>query len=487
MTSSIGFAHSNRLDDATLSGGTWESAHPLAAMQGDYASLATVARSESAAAVDSTFDMAFDAPVTGRVFFIPAHNVTSAGTIRVRAGTTLGDDDAGDSGVLPAWPFTPLEGDFDGSHFGIFVVFPAEITAQYLRVNISDPTNPDGFIQISRPFWGPMFLPAISPTKLDDDWMPSFSVVERTQTGTPWIAEVPPKRAVGLSFDALTFPEASQLHEIVRTHNTARELVYVPHRSDRAAMQQYGFLALLRSLGAFRYAFWKHKGIAIGFDEYGGAPITNVYAPAPPPSPPAGDYFLDNFTDTNGTAIEAHTPNEAPSGFVWDVYSSPNATIESNQLDYGDALEENGYSGGVLKHPSGNTFTVALPYTVTLTGLHTEDVGEFFSLASIDGNGFDHKEDGNGWFTVFLQDGAAWARVVDTTGAFNVLMTLPASRDAQHTVELLVTATTVQLVVDGTPLTAEAIENPPVTFTTVDVYLGVPGDKVSSASIQPST
>jgi hypothetical protein len=273
MASSIGIGYSNRLDDATLSGGAWRVGFPLAAMQGVYASLASVARSVTAAAADSTFDMSFAAPVTGRVFLIPASNIGSAGTIRVQAGTTLGASDAADSGVLSARPFTPQVGGYAGHHYGIFVVFPAEITAQYIRVSISDTSNPAGYIQISRPFWGPMFVPAISPTKLDDDWMPSLSVVERTQTGTPWIDEVPPLRAATLNFAALTYAEASLLHEIQFTHTTARELVYVPHRFNRAALQQYGFLALQKALGKFDYAFWQHKGITLALEEYGGAPL----------------------------------------------------------------------------------------------------------------------------------------------------------------------------------------------------------------------
>jgi hypothetical protein len=271
MTSSIGIAHSNRLDDATLSGGDWASGYPLAALQGVYHSLAGVARSNSALAAATTFDMSFDAPVTGRVLFIPASNISSAGTIRVTCGTTLGDDDEADSGVLTAWPFTPMS--YDGHHFGIFVVFPAEVAAQFVRVAISDTANPARYVQISRPFWGPMFLPSISPTKLDDDWMPSLSVVERTQTGTPWTSKVHPLRRVGLVFSALTYPEASQLHEVMRLHDTASELVYVASRDDRAVQQQFGFMGLLRELSRFDYAFYRHKGIALGLDQIGGAPL----------------------------------------------------------------------------------------------------------------------------------------------------------------------------------------------------------------------
>lgn len=274
MTSSIGIGHSNLIDSSTLSGGGWASGFSLANLQGFYGrSLASVARSESTDAADTIIDMDHGSARTAQLLWIPAHNLSSSATIVLERGTTPGGTDVYAGDELPAWPFVPLDGVYSGRHFGVGVVMPAANAARYTRVRIFNTTNPGGFIQVSRPFIGPLFLPAISPVKLDADWMPSLSTVERIQSGADWVDSRPPLRRASIVFGALTYDEGSQLHEIVRLHETSREVVYLAHRNDRARMQQYSFLALLRELSRLDYPFWQHNGIALGFDQRGGAPL----------------------------------------------------------------------------------------------------------------------------------------------------------------------------------------------------------------------
>jgi hypothetical protein len=270
MTSSIGIAHSNLIDDATLSttGDPWSN---LTYLQNRALSL--VARSASADAADTIIDIDHGSAETAQVLWMTAHNLSSSATFVIERGTTPGGTDVYAGNEMPAWPFTPLNGVYSGRHFGFGDVMASANSARYTRLRVLNSTNPAGYVQMGRPFIGPAFFPAISPTKLDADWMPSLSTIERTEFGADWVDPRSPKRRAGIVFGALTYEEGSELHEIQRLHDTTGEVVYIAHRTDRARMQQFGFLGLFRELTVMQYPFHRHNGIALGFEERGGAPL----------------------------------------------------------------------------------------------------------------------------------------------------------------------------------------------------------------------
>lgn len=270
MASSIGIGHSNLIDDATLStpGDPWSN---LAYLQNRALSL--VARSASADAADTIIDIDLGSARTLQVLWFTAHNLSSSATFVIECGTTLGGTDVYAGNEMPAWPFTPLNGVYSGRHFGFGLVMPAANSARWTRLRIINSTNPAGYFQLGRIFIGPAFFPAISPTKLDADWMPSLSTVERTEYGADSVDPRSPLRRAAVTFPALTEDEGSELHEIVRLHETTGEVVYIADRNDRARMQQYGFLAMFRELSKLEYPFYRHNGIALSFDERGGAPL----------------------------------------------------------------------------------------------------------------------------------------------------------------------------------------------------------------------
>lgn len=270
MASTIGIGYSNLIDSATLSapGAAWSN---LAYLQNRALSL--VATSASADAADTIIDIDHGSARTAQVVWITGHNLSSSATFVIERGTTLGGTDVYAGNELPAWAFTPLNGVYSGRRYGFGDVMASANSARYTRVRILNSTNPAGSVWLSRPFIGPMFLPAISPTKLDADWQPSFSVVERTEFGADLVDSRPPLRRAGIVFGALTYDEGDQLHEIKGLHETTGEVVYVAHRHDRARMQRYGFLATFQALNKLEYPFHKHNGIALGFDERGGAPL----------------------------------------------------------------------------------------------------------------------------------------------------------------------------------------------------------------------
>lgn len=270
MTSPIGIGYNSRTNSATLTGGAPASGYPLANLQNR--ALSMVWRSDSADAADSIIDWNHGSAVSAQVLWVHGHNLSSSATFVLERGTTQGSTDVYAGEELPVWSFAPLDGIYSGRHFGFGLVMPSANSAAWSRLRIINTTNPDGYAQISSAFLGPGFFPGWPPTKLEDDWMPSFSTVERLNNGADWVSKRRPLRAVSLVFGALTYEEGSDLKEIVRIHDTSTEVVYIADRNDRARQQQDSFLGLIKELSKLEYPFWQHNGVALGFEERGGAP-----------------------------------------------------------------------------------------------------------------------------------------------------------------------------------------------------------------------
>lgn len=257
------FAYENLVDDATLSGGSWEVAHPLAQLQ--ERELAAYARSSTSSPVDTKIILDHGSAKSARCFGIFAHNITDpTATITVTRGTTSGGSEVYAGSAVSCWPFTPLS--YDGAAFGIIVVTP-ETSARYTMIEIST----SAVVRIGRLFVGSIFSPARGSDKRTDDWL-SMSSVDRTESGADWVASRPSLRSASLAFPVLKRSEKSLVQEIIRTHGTTGECVFLGDITSQSEMQQSGFLALMRQLSALEYPFYDHNAVAIGFDERGGAP-----------------------------------------------------------------------------------------------------------------------------------------------------------------------------------------------------------------------
>jgi len=261
------FAYGNLVDSSTLSGGSWDAAHPLTQLQ--LRELAAYAKSSTASPADTQFIIDHGSAKAAQCFAIVAHNITDpAATITISRGTTSGGSDVYAGAPVACWPFAPLDDDRDGAHFPIVVVTPQPTTARYTTIAISTSDR----VRIGRPFIGPIFAPAIGVTRRTNDWLPDFSSVERTESGADWVTARPRLRHPGIEYRALSRAEGSLLQEIQRTHGTTAEVFYLGNIFDRADTQQHGCLALLRQLSPLESAFFGHNAVALGFDERGGAP-----------------------------------------------------------------------------------------------------------------------------------------------------------------------------------------------------------------------
>jgi len=261
------FAYGNLVDDATLSGGSWEVAHPLSELQ--ERELAVYAKSSTSSSADTTIILDHGSAKAAQCFALIAHNIVDpAATITINRGTTSGGGEVYSGSAVDCWPFAPINDDYDGAVFPIIVVTPAATTARYTQITIST----SAVVRIGRLFVGPVFATEIGITKRTDDWLPDLSTVDRTESGADWVVARPRLRHSVIEYGALSRAEASLMAEVQRTHGVTGEVMFLPDTTSPAETQQFGFLAMFRQLSALESPFWNHNSIAIGFDERGGAP-----------------------------------------------------------------------------------------------------------------------------------------------------------------------------------------------------------------------
>jgi hypothetical protein len=149
---------------STAAGGSWRAAWPLANMK--VLPMSLVARSTTAAAVDTRFQVSFASPTPVQMLGLIGHNCSIAATMRYRL---YGDSamtellhDTGDVEVWPrVYPFGTLDwydprwwnGKWSAAQIAQYnACTPLWLARRYrvkaIDVTIIDPANPDGYVQI---------------------------------------------------------------------------------------------------------------------------------------------------------------------------------------------------------------------------------------------------------------------------------------------------------------------------------------------------
>lgn len=264
--SNICFAYPNRVDEAVLSSSVaWQATLPLANLQDRV--LSRVARSTG---VGIAPDIALDLQRARRIgaVALARHNLSVGARVRVR-----GDDAVDmttpiyDSGWVDVWPagMIPLELlEWEEDNFWLgtvseetragyrapFVHLFDAVYARYWRIDIRDPLNADGWVQIGRLVIADTWVPEVNFTRsgaslgFDDR-----SLVMETLGGTEYFDERAKFRTQRLALDWLSEAEAlnAQL-DMQRLLGVTRELLVVPNPADRVNLPRTAFLARVQRL-----------------------------------------------------------------------------------------------------------------------------------------------------------------------------------------------------------------------------------------------
>ncbi|WP_155773700.1 hypothetical protein [Methylorubrum extorquens] len=256
---------------ATLSGGNWaQGSLRLANVQTPY--FAEVARSASTQAADTQFTVDFGVYTAIAGIALGGCQVTSVARYRVRAFY----DDASsvvvyDSG-LQDFPSTRVdqelldwedpgfwEGrsrDFDDRRKGALLLHipPAPVLARVWRIEIIDPSNPTGFIDIGRLIMGRLWQPDINFTydgnSLDFE---ALTDVEESRSGVKFFNARNLRRSFSFGFDTLSEQAAMrEIYRIVTTSGVHNQVVVIPDPTDADNVQRDVFIGTIGTLPSLR-------------------------------------------------------------------------------------------------------------------------------------------------------------------------------------------------------------------------------------------
>lgn len=271
----------NRIDAATLSGGSWNASLPLANLQ--TSEQAVVARSTNATTGSTQFDIDLGATRSLRALALVNHNLSQAATWKVSLGTSSGGSQVYAGSFQSAWALTFSEGgieweannwwgagvgdEYTGHPFIAPFILSASYDARYVRVEISDATNAAGYVQIGRVYVGGGFVPTYNAAYgLQDSWV-DLSSIESADNGALFATPRRRQRRTRFELGYLSLDEGAILYELARRQGTVYEVLYLPDSADYQAAQRYGYLGRLRELQPLEYPYPRARATAFEVEE----------------------------------------------------------------------------------------------------------------------------------------------------------------------------------------------------------------------------
>lgn len=275
----------NRIDGATLSGGSWAATLPLNNLK--VRTIGKKARSANALAASTQFDVDLGASKNIRLFGAIAHNFSMAATYRLRGSTvanfatTVYDSGAG----IPVWPVVFPSGTIDwendnwwsgqytaedvyGVNWNLIVVLPANTLARYWRLEIVDTANAAGYVEIGRVFIGPAWQPTYNCSYGAALEWETPTTAQAALSGAEYFARRTPFRSQQFTLDWLTVDEAlSQAYELQKRVGIDGEVLFIFDPADTVHAIRRQFLGRLRKLSPIEYPYFNTHQIAFEVKE----------------------------------------------------------------------------------------------------------------------------------------------------------------------------------------------------------------------------
>lgn len=240
--------HSNQIDNATLSGGTWEEDYPITRLQNKR--LRKKARSASTSA---TIVITLPSATEIGIVAVCSHNLTDAATVRVQIG-------AFDSGVVTVYPKQPF------SRQDYAIPFVTE-TASECTITIEDSTNPDGYVEFGRIFIGPTFSPSSCFDWGYSDGLISASQIQEAIGGPEFFFDLSVRRSWQGQFSWLTDAEAAEFRRIMRLSDIGHEVYWCPRSEITAGQGEFWFLGRFSELSPIAYPYLQTHSVPVSIRE----------------------------------------------------------------------------------------------------------------------------------------------------------------------------------------------------------------------------
>lgn len=278
----ITIGYPNRIDGATLSGGSWVSTLPQSNIKDRR--LSKLARTTSAGV---TFTIDLGSAKTVGIFGIAAHNFSETSTVRLE-----GDDSSGfsslnyDSGAISPYPSGAipqelLEWEDDNFWLGtispeaiagyrapFILVLPSKPVLRYWRVTITDSSNPDGYTQMGRVFIGDAWTAEYNYSFNSSLSFNDPTVVTESLGGEEYFDVRKNPRVHSFELQYLSETEAySRVIDMQRYAGISGEVLVVPNSDDISNSFRRNFLGRMTDLGGFTDVNYDQRSAAFNIKE----------------------------------------------------------------------------------------------------------------------------------------------------------------------------------------------------------------------------
>lgn len=283
-TSHVFLAWGNLADNSILSGGSWSASLPLANLKNR--TLARVARSTDLALASTTFDIDVGADKTWRVLALVGHNLSLGARHRILAGDdatfatyehdtgwedvwpAVYSDDELEFGDLNWWEATYTEEERQGYTWTHIHRFMEMANSRYVRVEIDDVANANGYVDIGRLFIANGWFPSRNINVGAALGWQDDSEVQRAYGGSEYFNELPRYRVARFTIAHLEESEAySKAFEMMRQAGVTREVLIQWNGDDTVHALRRQFVGRLRQLSPIEYPYPLATSVAFEIKE----------------------------------------------------------------------------------------------------------------------------------------------------------------------------------------------------------------------------
>lgn len=271
--------YQNRIDEAALSLGVWSGGLPRSNLQDRL--LSKVARTANVALASTQFLAALTAQRPMSAVALINTNLSRAAKYRVSlytdAALTNQVYDSGWRDVFALWTWVFGEIAWEDSRFwdgrptaedlqwfprDVIHVFDHRRLARYVKVELDDTTNADGYVQLGRAFIADGWTPEWNMTRGASIGHKDLSTVLTSPSGVDFHTERAVERSVRFELRWLSNGEAmNRAFDLQRIAKTVNEVLFVWDPDDASAVHRLSFLGRVRELDFISYPFSRANSI----------------------------------------------------------------------------------------------------------------------------------------------------------------------------------------------------------------------------------
>ncbi len=277
-------AFPNRIDDATLSGGSWNASLPITNIQNR--KIGKVARTSGDASGNTIIIMDMGVDQFIKVVSIVNHNLSSIAEWRI-TGSSVSNFSVldYDSGQIDVWgvvhPYGSLqwglpnwwEGTLSEEETEDWIptathILPSTVYARYWKIQFFDTTNPDGYVQIGRIFIGDGWQPLVNMDYGSDISWNTDTGISQALSGAEYFNRTNPYRSATFKLSNLTIDEGlGNGFDLTRKAGMDKEVFFIFDPDDTIHAFRRQFLARLRKLSQIEYPYFDRTSMAFEVKE----------------------------------------------------------------------------------------------------------------------------------------------------------------------------------------------------------------------------